>query len=404
MTAPASSAANFARLFDELPLPCRMVDGKGHVVWESLALRNLLHTRAEAGCCESLGFLHREGSCPSLRTIRTGAPQDQTRWLGRVYLAMHTVALSGIDGGERLSFECFQDVTPEKRLEAAFTQQQELLEAINKAMIEINHHLESAQNELEEKNHSLQQANAQLRSLDQMKDEFISIVSHELKAPLTSIKGSVDLIRNSERYTLSPTGQELLSVCRRNVDRLHGLVQDLLEIARIESGRLSLGFSAFNARAMAEEALFSQQALAEQKGLALENNVPSALDIEADHDRMIQVLVNLVNNAIKFTDQGTITIEAEAEPAAVAFRVRDTGIGIPCESREVIFNKFAQVGNALHRNAGGTGLGLAIVRGIIREHGGDIYVDSEPDRGSCFTLILPQPPRKATHGSAGPLD
>ena len=155
---------------------------------------------------------------------------------------------------------------------------------------------------------------------------------------------------------------------------------------------------------MADEALFSQQPLAEQKNLILENRVPAALEVEADHDRMIQVLVNLINNAIKFTDTGTVTVEAEAESAAVAFRVRDTGAGIPREAQETIFNKFAQVGSTLHRNAGGTGLGLAIVRGIVREHGGDVFVDSEPDRGSCFTFMIPQPPRKVIHELAGPLD
>ena len=237
--------------------------------------------------------------------------------------------LPGPDGHSLVSFETFQDITTEKRLEGALSQQQELLETINKAMIEINHHLEAAQSELETKNRSLEDANRQLRSLDLMKDEFISIVSHELKAPLTSIKGSVELIRVTEKETLGTTGKELLSICLRSTDRLNRLVQDLLDMTRIESGRLSLDFERFNASELVEECFVSVKPIADGKGLALVTGVPPELTLEADRERLSQVLVNLVTNAIKFTDQGTITVTAEDQFDQIVFRVSDTGIGIP---------------------------------------------------------------------------
>jgi signal transduction histidine kinase len=266
------------RCLQALSLPCRIVGNYGRVLWQSGALTSLLNGQSQNRCCESLGFRHTEAECPSRATIQTGKPQRQPRWLGRVYVIQETVPLSGLGGEDAVSFEYFRDVTTEKKLESAFSQQQELLETINKAMIEINHHLEDAQRELQQKNQSLELANDQLRSLDQMKDEFISIVSHELKAPLTSIKGSVELIQTVEKDKLSPTGFELLTICRRSTDRLHMLVQDLLDVARIESGRLSLSFARFNVHDTITECLQSMQTLAGPKGVTLENQVAPGLD------------------------------------------------------------------------------------------------------------------------------
>ncbi|HEY3295795.1 MAG TPA: HAMP domain-containing sensor histidine kinase [bacterium] len=390
-------------LLDLLPLACRIVDADRRVVWQTPALQNLLTLNGDL-CCESLGCQHHAADCPSLRTIQSGRAQRANRWLGRLYVSVETVPLTAAIDGRDASFEFFTDITIEKRLETAYIQQQELLEATNKAMIEINHHLEAAQQELEVKNQSLEQANDQLRSLDRLKDEFISIVSHELKAPLTSIKGSVDLIQLFERDKLSPKGSELLAICRRSTDRLNGMVKDLLDVARIESGRLSLEFVRFPLHSVIVECFETSRTLAEQKSLRLDNGVPEELEIEADYGRLLQVLINLVNNAIKFTDQGGITVDALAEPAVVTITVTDTGIGIPEDAQATIFEKFGQVGSTLHRNTNGTGLGLSIVRGIVREHGGEIGVQSVPGHGSCFTFTIPQPPGKVRAYAASPLD
>lgn len=403
-TAASVLPEHLEQCLNALALPCRIVGDHGRVLWLSPALKSLLNGHTQHRCCESLGFRHSDADCPSSRTIRTRTGSHQPRWLGRMYMIQDTVPLTGIGGEETVSFESFKDVTTEKKLESAFSQQQELLETINKAMIEINHHLEEAQRELQQKNQSLEQANEQLRSLDQLKDEFISIVSHELKAPLTSIKGSVELIQTVEKDKLSPTGFELLTICRRSTDRLHSLVQDLLDVARIESGRLSLSFARFNAHDMVTECLQSMRALAEPKGLSLVNSLPRTLEVEADQSRMFQVFVNLINNAVKFTDHGSVEVGAEVMRDAIQFRVSDTGIGIPAEAQARIFDKFQQVASTLHRNTGGTGLGLAIVRGIIREHGGAIRVASQVGQGSSFLFDIPQPPGKGRRESSNPLN
>ncbi|MCX6601447.1 MAG: ATP-binding protein [bacterium] len=403
--AETSRTTSALSLLDRVPAPCRVVAADGRVLWESSSLREFARTRAERGCCGSLGLRHTDEDCPSARALKTGHVQKQMRWLGRIHVAVESVPVSGLFGSEVVAFEYFRDVTSERRLEAALARQQSLLETINRAMIKINHNLEIAQGQLEEKNRSLEAANRQLRSLDQMKDEFISIVSHELKAPLTSIKGSVELIRACESEGLSATGTELLAVCQRNVHRLHRLVQDLLDIARIESGRLSLEFTRFDLRELTEECLASERAAADSKGIAIENHVPSGLQIEADRERLVQVLVNLVNNAVKFTDHGSVTVSARTENGgAVSITVQDMGAGIPQDEQSRIFDKFAQAGGDLHRNSGGTGLGLSIVRGIVREHGGEIRLTSQPGHGSCFTIILPQPPGKTAREARSPLD
>jgi signal transduction histidine kinase len=410
-TSAAGTAAQNSRtatalsLLDRVPAPCRVVDAAGRVLWESSSLRELAHTRPERGCCGSLGLRHTDEDCPSTRALRTGQVQKQMRWLGRIHVAVESLPVHGLFGPGPACFEYYRDVTSERRLEAALARQQSLLETINRAMIKINHNLEIAQQQLEEKNRSLEEANSQLRSLDKMKDEFISVVSHELKAPLTSIKGSVDLIRTCESKTLSPTGVELLSVCQRNVHRLHRLVQDLLDIARIESGRMTLGFTRFRLRELVEECLASERAAAEMKDVALVNRVPEDLEIEADRERMIQVLVNLINNAVKFTDHGLVSVGADAEDSAsIRITVQDTGIGIPPEEQYRVFDKFSQAGSDLHRNSGGTGLGLSIVRGIVREHGGYIELVSQPGHGTRFAITIPQPPGKPSHEANSPLD
>ncbi|MFZ5434380.1 MAG: sensor histidine kinase [Calditrichota bacterium] len=387
-----------------MPVGCRLISSDLKVLWQSPRLIEMVQCKSGGGCCDALGLRHNDLDCLSARTIRLQAPQHGTRWLGRLYIEVETVPVQISDAGELASFEIYRDISAEKKLQAALIRQQELLETINRSMIEINHHLESAQFELEEKNRNLEEANEQLRSLDHLKDDFISIVSHELKAPLTSIKASVTLITGTETDKLSPTGVELLTVCRRSTDRLHRLVEDLLDVTRIESGRLSLGFTRFSLREMISECFQSVAALAQQKNIELVCGIPPEIEITADRDRLIQVIVNLVNNAIKFTDQGSVSVDAVESADKFTFHVRDTGIGIPDEAQQRIFDKFAQVAGTLHRNTGGTGLGLAIVRGIVREHGGDIHVTSWLNIGSCFTFTIPQPPGKEHDGAARPLD
>lgn len=387
--------AEFFEHVGSIGLPCRLVDADGSVAWQSAALQQLLNLPNGGECCADLGVKFREPDCISRRTIAELRPQHDVCWLGRRFVMLNTLPVRRRGDLNVSSFEIIRDCTAEKTLEAALAEQQEMLEAVNRAMIEINHDLETTQRELREKNDDLAAANEKLRSLDRLKDEFIGIVSHELKAPLTSIRGSVQLIQTCDGDRLSATGSELLAVCRRNIERLQRLIIDLLDITRIESGRLTLGISHFDLRTTVADCVTALLPLAERKKLTITIDIPDGLTMAADRDRLPQVLINLVNNAIKFTDQGEICITAEARDAEIVIEVQDTGIGIPPQDYERVFEKFAQVGTALQRNTEGTGLGLSIARSIIREHGGDITVTSAVGAGSRFRVVVPQPPRGA---------
>lgn len=383
-------------------MPCRVVAPDGSVLWVSKSYHREFGSNGRV-CCEDLGFSHHPEDCPSLRTIRSGAPQAVYRWLGKRYVVVETTPLRSDEGTVVGSFECIRDMSVEKNLETALTDQHDLLETINKAMIEVNHSLEEAQSELQKKNQSLEKINEELRSLDKLKDEFLSVASHELKVPLTSIKASVEIILSSHADALSETGRNLLEVCRRNADRLARIVRDLLEMAQIESGRLSLSVSKFPVAGLLAEADAVVRSLAESRGLELQIHLPDPFEIEADRDRMLQVLNNLLNNAVKFTEKGSIVCSVEAAPESVTITVADTGIGIQTEALERIFDKFTQVDGSMHRNSEGTGLGLSIVRGIVREHGGEVFVQSVPGKGSTFSVVIPQPPGR-DRAEAGSLD
>ena len=390
----------FAALTASLPLAIRVVSPDRQVVYATAEYRRLFDA-ADASCCAQLGIPHRESDCPSARTFASGRPCAVDRWLGRVYARVVTSPVFAADGQVIASVEWIQDNTTVKTLEAALARQSDLLETINKAMIEANHNLESAQSELEVNNRSLAQANARLIALDQQKDEFVSIVSHELKAPLTSVKASVDLILNQEDDALPERVRSLLEICRRNVGRLHSLIMDLLDIARIESGMMSYQVTRFPATRWIEECADNVRTLAVSKGLRLAVVAGGADVIEADRDRLLQVVVNLANNAVKFTDHGDVTLTVDVQPTQLICSVRDTGIGIPPAALDTIFDKFAQVKDGARRNTLGTGLGLAIARAITNEHGGTLNVHSELGVGSVFTLTIPQPPAgRVTHATS----
>jgi len=209
-------------------------------------------------------------------------------------------------------------------------------------------------------NTELESANIRLLELDRLKSEFVSMVSHELKTPLTSIKLSMDILRSlsgSEKDIR--TKDELFGIVDRNIERQSRLVNDLLYISRIETGTLKFNLGPVD-----------------------------LYDIIRESVRSTQVFVNLIGNALKFTEKGEIRIQVRMVAGHPEIRVSDTGIGIPPDELGRIFDKFHQVDSGLTREVGGTGLGLAICRGIINGHGGSIRAESEVGRGSTFVIVL----------------
>ncbi|HEU4456912.1 MAG TPA: ATP-binding protein [Longimicrobium sp.] len=227
------------------------------------------------------------------------------------------------------------------------------------------------------------------REVDRMKDEFVSVVSHELRTPLTSIRGSLGLLAAGKGGELSSSGARMLEIAVANTDRLIRLINDILDLERIESGKEAMEMEPVSAAEVARHAAEVMHPVADRAGVALRLRAEDA-PLVADADRLLQVITNLLSNAIKFSEAGgAVELAVERGAEGAVFRVADGGRGIPADRLESIFERFHQVDSSDSRQKGGTGLGLAICRSIVQQHGGRIWAESEPGRGSTFVFTLP---------------
>jgi PAS domain S-box-containing protein len=227
---------------------------------------------------------------------------------------------------------------------------------------------------------------------DRAKSEFVSTVSHELRTPMTAIKGYTDLLFGGAVGPLNDSQKHFLSVIKNNTDRLTALINDLLDISRIESGRVRFEPTPVKLGEIVAGVVEAMAARAQQKGLTLSYEVDAGLpEVMGDHDRLYQVLTNLVGNAINYTVEGSVHVEALNVGTAVQVNVRDTGIGIKKEDIGRIFDRFFRSDDSFVQESSGTGLGLPIVKMFVEMHGGRVWVDTELGKGSTFTFILPVP-------------
>jgi PAS domain S-box-containing protein len=230
------------------------------------------------------------------------------------------------------------------------------------------------------------------RKLEKMKQEFVATVSHELRTPLTSIRGSLSLLAGGALGDLPDEAKDVVLIAERNTVRLITLINDILDLERVEAGKLELKVEEFPVAEMIERSLESVRGFAAERGVAL-TAATTAARVEADRDRLVQVLVNLLSNAVKFSPPGAAVSVSVAEPeASLEIRVRDLGRGVPAHRREAIFGRFEQVESSDARQKGGTGLGLAICKAIVEQHGGKIGVESAPGEGSTFWFRIPSRP------------
>ncbi|MEK8030893.1 CHASE2 domain-containing protein [Ideonella sp. DXS29W] len=267
---------------------------------------------------------------------------------------------------------------------------------------------------LAQRQKQLEYENAVTAAASQAKSEFLANVSHEIRTPMNALLGVAELLAETE---LSPAQRRHVEVFRQSGQALHDLINDLLDISKIEAGRFELDDAPFALRGLLEQLVSLMQPRAVQKGLLL--SLHSSPDLPAtvvgDRKRLEQVLLNLLGNAVKFTAVGRVTLSASLEPntaADVRFEVRDTGIGIVPSKLDTIFEPFTQADTSITRHYGGTGLGLAITRSVVRLMGGRIEVQSQPGEGSCFVVVVPLRPctdaastaeahEAATEGHAG---
>jgi signal transduction histidine kinase len=237
----------------------------------------------------------------------------------------------------------------------------------------------------------LADAIAMRRQAEQVKDEFISVVGHELRTPLTSIRGSLGLLEGGVFGALPREASEMLALAVTNTDRLVRLINDVLDFERMEAGRMELELAPVGAAELVRNALQIVQMHATQGGVTLACEIDERMTVSADGDRIVQVLVNLLGNAVKFSPPGsTVTIAAAPDEHGHArFTIADGGRGIPPDQLETVFERFRQVDSSDAREKGGSGLGLAIARDIVELHGGRIEVESELGHGSTFRFTLP---------------
>jgi len=227
------------------------------------------------------------------------------------------------------------------------------------------------------------------RAVERMKDEFISVVSHELRTPLTSIRGALGLLASGLLNTQPERGQRMLEIAVTNTDRLVRLVNDILDIERIESGKVTMTKETCDAANLMLQAADAMRAMVEKAGVTFSVS-PVLAWLRVDPDKIIQTLTNLLSNAIKFSTEGsTVWLTAEHRGEQMLFQVKDQGRGIPADKLETIFGRFQQIDASDSRKKGGTGLGLAICRSIVQQHGGRIWAESTLGEGSTFCFTLP---------------
>jgi signal transduction histidine kinase len=347
----------------------------------SLALRDYLDEGGEAGLMRAyqlgraaladgmgvleVAVLHQEALVASL--LRRLAPPESTRSAQRA---------------AEFFAEC---LAPFEMTRRGFLEANTILQDLNR---ELEQRVESILNEYEAARAKLDEQ----RRLERLKNEFISIVSHELRTPLTSIHGALGLIGSGLGGELSPRARQLLDVAYRNSQRLVRLVDDILDLQKIESGSMPFHFQPLELRPLLEHALEANQTYASALGVSivLVEAVQGAR-VYADSDRMIQVMTNLLSNAAKFSPPGeSVLVTATREHNELRVAVTDRGPGIPDEFRDRIFQRFAQADSSTTREKGGTGLGLSITKAIVERLGGTISFESPPEGGTTFHFDLPE--------------
>jgi PAS domain S-box-containing protein len=286
-----------------------------------------------------------------------------------------------------------RDISDIKTLENELNEKVTLLEGSERGSLNIMDDLQKTLEELQESQFVIKEQNVQLQKLNKIKSNFLNITSHELRTPMAAVKGYIQLMLKGDLGTISDEQKKVLDIILRNSNRLERLIQDILDISRLESGTMKFIIKKTDVVKMVNEVAETMQVSADVKRIKIITETGTDVpELTIDKDRITQVVVNLVNNAIKFSpNDSKIFIKTRKEKEDVLFEVQDYGRGVPKEHHKKIFQSFYQVDSDTDVKFGGAGLGLAICYGIVFAHGGRIWVESAgiPGEGSMFRFTLP---------------
>ncbi|MBD3272202.1 MAG: PAS domain S-box protein [Elusimicrobia bacterium] len=351
----AEEALREANTFNEtllqtIPFGMDIVDEDGHILFINKQLHKTIDAVVIGKKCWELYKDNKKQCrlCPLKKGIvigETDSFEAEDCFGGRIFQITHTAMMYK---DKKVILEIFQDVTERKRM----------LKKLKEAL--------------------------------QIKSQFTSMVSHELRTPLTAIKESIGIVLDESAGNVNEEQKHFLAIAKRNVDRLGRLINDVLDLQKLEAGRMEFDFQEENFSEIVDEACAVMQPLARKKKLSLTVHKPSKLPyIICDRDKLIQVFTNIINNAIKFTETGSINIRITRRDNVIQTRVNDSGEGISKEDLPKLFRRFQQLSSNGGRKTGGTGLGLAISREIITRHHGKIWAESERGKGTTISFLLP---------------
>lgn len=275
----------------------------------------------------------------------------------------------------------------------------ELVNANEELQIEIKER-KRTERELKKSKQRIELKNIQLKKLDKLKTNFLNAISHELRTPMSSIKGYIQMLLKQILGDINEEQKRGLEVVLRNTNRLDALIQDILDISRLESGTLKFFPGKTGIGKIVTESVETMQSAADLKNIRINVDVKDRIpELVVDQERVKQVLVNLIDNAIKFSpDSSSVNVRAKRQGDDVLFEVQDFGRGIPKDKQKRVFEAFYQVNSGMDRKFGGAGLGLSVSRGIILAHGGEIRVRSTLNKGSTFVFTLPIEPVQDIEG------
>ena len=393
----------YRKLLEAAPDAILEVDRQGRIVLVNLQAERLFgYTRAEL-LGNRIEFLipdrfrgrhpgHRDTffEHPIMRPMGTGLELYARRADGSEFAVDVTLSPYDSDGAGRVIC-VVRDVTERKHSE-------EQIQTLNQ-------HLEQRTAELIATNKELELRNREVERVNRLKDEFLASMSHELRTPLNSIIGFSDLLAEQGAANFNPKQKRFLGHIQQGSRHLLELINDILDLSKIEAGHLELKYEDFEVSQAVAEVVATVRPIATAKNIQFDSSVAGDLFLYADRLRFKQVLYNLLSNAIKFTPAGgQVSIDGSDERGNLRFCVADTGIGIPAGEQEAIFESFHQVGTTTKGVREGTGLGLAITKRLVEQHGGSIWVESELGKGSRFFFTLPLRPAEGEERPPATMD